>query len=89
MPSSERASEFIEIHLFAAAADQVGTRKLRLPWVPTANIDDLARELCKLYPSIEPIVRSSRWAVDKKFVPLSTPVERQQEIALIPPVSGG
>ncbi len=79
----------VQIHLFAAAAQAVAARQVTLEVQEGATLAEVAHELSRLYPQLAQLVTISRWAVDQEFVPLSTAVDSQREIALIPPVSGG
>ena len=89
MPAQEPHTAQIEIRLFASAADRAGQRVVHLPWQAGDTIDDVANRLCRQIPSLAPIVQLSRWAIDKKFVGNNALVDRDDEVALIPPVSGG
>jgi molybdopterin converting factor subunit 1 len=77
------------ILLFAAAAERLGSPFVELELPEQLTIGQLACELAASQPRIAPIIAISRWAVDESFVRPETVVQRGQEIALIPPVSGG
>ncbi len=81
----------IQVHLFAAAAQLAQTRALfvDIDRDGGASLSDVAAALLDKQPELRGLVTISRWAVDHQFAPLDTVINERQEIALIPPVSGG
>lgn len=79
----------VDVLLFAGAAEMVGQRRvtLELPAAPT--LGDVSEALATAHPQLTAMLRTSRWAVDQQFAPLSTRLGGGEEIAFIPPVSGG
>ncbi len=89
MPNEKPHTAQIEIRLFASAADKAGRRIVHVPWQAGDTIGEVANRLCSQIPAIAPIINSSRWAIDMKFVSYKAIVDFDAEVALIPPVSGG
>lgn len=79
----------IEILLFAGSAQLAGQRSICVELDAPATLADLAAALQAVAPQLSHLLPVSRWAVDQEFMPLSTKIAPGQEIALIPPVSGG
>ncbi len=79
----------VQVLLFASASQIVGQRQIVVEVDPSATLADLARSLADSLPELSSLIAISRWAVDQQFAPLNTPITDRQEIALIPPVSGG
>lgn len=79
----------VEVRLFAAAADLAGTRQLNLSVPEGCPLPEFVQRLVQHHPSLQPLARVSRWAVDEQFVPADFSVQRELTIAMIPPVSGG
>lgn len=79
----------IKILLFAAAADIAGKSSLWVDYVPGDSLADLANRLTVEHPEIAGLLAASRWAVNREFVTLVKGIQPQDELAIIPPVSGG
>ncbi len=85
----EHESFTIQVLLFARARDlaKADSVELRLPFPATAaDVRQAIRECC---PQLEPLLASSALAINHDFADDSTPIPKNCEIALIPPVSGG
>lgn len=74
---------------FAQLRDRVGADELvvRLPTGSTGR--DLVRWVSRHHPKAEGLLGVSRLAVHCEYVPLDTPLRDGDEVAVIPPVSGG
>ena len=79
----------VNVRLFAAARQLANTEMICLSVERSATINEVKQALIQRYPALEPLLKQTRFAVDSKYVPDETPVEDGQEIACIPPVSGG
>ena len=67
----------------------VGERQIAVEVDQAATLADLAQAVSDKCPELSSLISISRWAVDQQFATLTTPISDRQEIALIPPVSGG
>lgn len=79
----------IGVRYFAAARERAGCSDERLPVPNPATVQGLLSEIARLHPSLEPLLKYLRVAVNQEFQELTTPVKAGDEVALIPPVSGG
>lgn len=85
----------LTIRLFAQAAQIAAASTVDLELSSEAGsskpltIQKIAAALSQQYPLMGELIQRSRWAVDGQFVNEYDAVDREQEIALIPPVSGG
>jgi len=79
----------LKVLLFAAARQRVGAGSVELDIELPSTISDVCEVLVARYPELEGLVATSRWAIDQSFVDNSAKVHGNEEIALIPPVSGG
>ena len=79
----------LKVLLFAAARQRVGAGAVELDIELPATLSEVRTALVKRYPELDGLVATSRWAVDQSFVDNSVTVQGNEEIALIPPVSGG
>lgn len=79
----------IEILMFAGAAQLAGASTLTVTVPQGASVADVAAAVRSKCPHLSSLLTASRWAVARQFVPLETTLHGGEEVALIPPVSGG
>ncbi len=79
----------MKVLLFAAARQRAGKGCVELELALPTTIATIRSALVASYPDLSGLVSTSRWAVDQSFVDESTTIHGSEEIALIPPVSGG
>ena len=77
----------IKIKFFASAREQVGTNYVELDLPANSKLVQIRELLNDRYPSFKRM--PGRWAVNMEFVSGDTCVSSNDEIAWIPPVSGG
>jgi len=73
---------------FAAAKDILGNSKTQIELPSPATTDSLLKALKAQYPEMVRL-NSLRVAVNGEFAEVNQPLTATDEIALIPPVSGG
>ncbi|HEY0997438.1 MAG TPA: MoaD/ThiS family protein [Gemmatimonadaceae bacterium] len=78
----------IDLLLFASASDALGARSVRLELPEKATVADLRRALASL-PGADRIPARSMVARNRVYARDADPVAPGDELALIPPVSGG
>ncbi len=77
--------------LFGVTRDIVGNGSLSIPFSKAGNLDtvgELKAYLKQVYPPLGEL-SSLAVAVNKTYARDTDPIDRMDEIALIPPVSGG
>jgi molybdopterin converting factor subunit 1 len=80
----------LTILYFAALRELLGVTEERVEVPASAgSIAELAVELARRHPHLEPHLGSVRFAVNEVFVASSAPLKSGDVVALIPPVSGG
>jgi molybdopterin converting factor subunit 1 len=79
----------IHLKLFAAARQAVDQELLELELADGATITDLKNELVKQFPQFESMREHLLVAVDAEYAKEDQVLMPGQEVALIPPVSGG
>ncbi|WP_019638363.1 molybdenum cofactor biosynthesis protein [Paenibacillus fonticola] len=80
----------LTIYLFAGLADRIGTSRLELTYGDNAvTADQLKRFIAGLYPDAASLINISFLAVNQEYAAGDLVITEQDEIALIPPVSGG
>ena len=79
----------IKVALFASAREILGQNEIELELSEPATVADLKRKLVERFPEANDLVVRSAVSVDHEFAMEATGLDRDSEIALIPPVSGG
>jgi molybdopterin converting factor subunit 1 len=77
------------VRLFARLSELAGTRVAEVEVGEGLAVEDVYRALCVEYPSLSGLNGSVRYAVNGEYVEPGHPVGEGDEVALIPPVSGG
>jgi molybdopterin converting factor subunit 1 len=84
----ERAVK-VSVRLFAGLHDLVGHREVELELAEGATVADLRDQLVSQYPAVAPLMNTLVCAVDEDFVSNDHRLSPGDQVALIPPVSGG
>jgi molybdopterin converting factor subunit 1 len=79
----------VSVHLFANLHELVGERNFALELHDGATIADLRERLALQYPAVIPHLDTLVCAVDDEYVPRDHALHNGDDVALIPPVSGG
>jgi molybdopterin converting factor subunit 1 len=79
----------VRVRLFAGLRDVVGQRELTIHLAEGATISDLRSRLEQLYPQLTSFLPALAYAVDEEFRSLDYALGEGDEVALIPPISGG
>jgi molybdopterin converting factor subunit 1 len=79
----------VHIRLFAGLHDLLGERNVTLELSDGATVADLRDQLSRQYPVITPYLPTLVCAVDEEYVTPDHALRDGDDVALIPPVSGG
>ena len=79
----------IEVKLFAAMREQLDADQVVVSIPDTATVADLSAALIQQYPSLAAWQPSFRTAVNQEFAHPDNQLRPNDEVAIIPPVSGG
>ncbi len=79
----------VNVHLFAGLHDLLGRRNVSLELAEGATVAELREQLAREYPVVTPFMSTLVAAVDEEYVTPEHPLRDGDEVALIPPVSGG
>ena len=79
----------VAVKLFAAARELAGGGQVEIELPPGADLAELRQALATRYPKLAALSSRSLMAVNAEYASDSTPVTEGDELALIPPVSGG
>jgi molybdopterin converting factor subunit 1 len=77
------------VMLFAAARDHAGAESIVLDLPDGATVADLRREMLRRFPLLERLLRGSAIARNQEYAQDSDRINPTDELAVIPPVSGG
>lgn len=78
----------VSVLLFALYRERMGTSQIEIELSDRATSVELMTRLRKEYPSL-PILDSVLIAVNSEYVDSDAPLHDGDEVAIIPPVSGG
>ena len=79
----------VAVKLFAAARDLAGTAEIEVELASGDTIADLRDALFEQCPALQSLLAHALFAVDTQFATEETLLTEQNEVACIPPVSGG
>lgn len=79
----------VKVLLFGAAADRAGTRQTELEVGDAATLDDLWPLLAERHPALSPMRATLAFAVNGEYARGGDRVSPGDEVAVLPPVSGG
>lgn len=79
----------VTIRLFARLRDLVGAGELLREVAPGATVASVWEALVREYPDVAPYAASMSCAVNADYARMTTPVSDGDEVAFLPPVSGG
>ncbi len=79
----------VKVRLFAALRDQVGTSELELEVERNGSCSEILATLEKEYEHVGPILQRSLVAVNGFYAGRNTGLSSGDEVAILPPVSGG
>jgi len=79
----------VRVRLFAGLREVVGQREVTVDLSDGATIGDLKRVVEKRLPRLAPFLPALAYAVNEEFRPLEYQLSEGDEVALIPPISGG
>ncbi len=79
----------VEVLLFGAAADRAGTRKVRLEVEEGTTLAEVWPLLAERHPGLSSMRDTLAFAVNGEYAKMDGRVEPGDEVAVLPPVSGG
>jgi molybdopterin synthase catalytic subunit len=79
----------ITVRYFAIIRERTGLNQQVVDLPPEGDIDDLFAVIVGLHPSVAELKPILRFAVNQQFVTAGTVLNENDEVVLIPPVSGG
>jgi molybdopterin synthase catalytic subunit len=79
----------IHLNLFGPAREFAGTDAMPIELPEGATVEDLASKLAEQFPAWRTGLQSVRYAIDDAFVTNTHKLTEGDQVAVIPPVSGG
>jgi molybdopterin converting factor subunit 1 len=79
----------LRVKLFAGLKEKAGRDHLELSVPDGTTVADLKGHVRRAAPELAPYLEATRVAVNLAFAPASQALGANDEVALIPPVSGG
>ena len=79
----------VHLRFFASLRERLRCSELEWDLPCGATVDDLWRALCARYPQLVDLRSSMTFAVNREYVKGNHALSSGDEVALIPPVSGG
>ena len=79
----------IKVLLFGAAADRAGTREIELPVEEGVTLAEIWPLLAEMHPDLAPMRDTLAFAINGEYARKDASVSPGDEIAVLPPVSGG
>jgi molybdopterin converting factor subunit 1 len=79
----------IKVLLFGAAADRAGTREIELPVDEDVTLAEIWPLLAWRHPDLAPMRDTLAFAVNGEYARGDAGVSPGDEVAVLPPVSGG
>ena len=85
----QTSQKITTILLFALAKEKSGRDSIAILLSLPTSVRELKEKMTIEYPNLAPLIAISRVAVDRSFATDEQTINGEEEIALIPPVSGG
>jgi molybdopterin converting factor subunit 1 len=79
----------VTVRLFARLREIAGAAEMAREVPPGATIGGIWRELATEFPALEPYGRSISSAINADYARMDTELRDGDEVAFLPPVSGG
>jgi molybdopterin converting factor subunit 1 len=79
----------VTVRLFAILRERAGTSELVLHLRPGATVADASAQLAEKFPDLSAFLGRVAFAVNQSYVKPDAPLSEGDELAVIPPVSGG
>jgi len=79
----------IHVRFFASVRERLNRSEASCSVAMGATVSDVLDQLCQQYPALEIVRGSLSVAVNREYVDATHRLSENDEVALIPPVSGG
>lgn len=79
----------VRVRFFASVRERLRREQAEVELSDGASVADLWGALCRSYPTLTEVGASMSFAVNQEYVARDHPLADRDEVAVIPPVSGG
>lgn len=79
----------VKVLLFAALAERAGTRELQIDVAEAATVHTLLETIGSHHPQLVELLPNCFVSVNQEYANQNTTISPQDEVAILPPVSGG
>ena len=79
----------LNVRLFAAFRERAGAGSITIDLPEGATVADLVTHIAVTSPALAPILKSARPVLNQEFALPEEVLKASDEVALLPPVSGG
>ena len=79
----------VKVLLFGAAADRAGARQVEVPVISGTPLGEIWTILMDQYPDLAPMRDILAFAINGEYARIEDAVSAGDEVAVLPPVSGG
>lgn len=79
----------VRVKLFAAFRQVARQDEMALDLPAGSTVDDVRQALARSVPALAELARHARFAIDQHYAGPDTVVQEGDDVACIPPVSGG
>ena len=79
----------IIVLFFASCREQSGTNRVEVDLAEESTTADLVEHLLQLFPGLSNGIKELSMAINKKYIRGIGPLADGDEVALLPPISGG
>ena len=79
----------VPVKLFAVLREKVGAGEFSLELPRESNVAAAREALVVKYPLVKTMIDRAAFAVNREYASMATPLNDGDELAVIPPVSGG
>ena len=79
----------VNVRLFAILRDRAGVDSVRLELAQGATIESAIAALNQRFPALNDYLRRAAFAINRDYAPPTASLHEGDELAVIPPVSGG
>lgn len=87
--TAETKASAVTVRLFAGAADVAGRRSFALAAAQPLTVGEAFRRLCGRFPGLRPMEGHLLFAANAEYAGTDFVLQPGDELAIIPPVSGG
>ena len=79
----------LKVSLFAGLAEQIGRRVIEIPADTELTVSELRKRLTDRYPELHDAIAHCMVALNREYAKEEARISPDDEIVMIPPVSGG